>query len=162
MSGERSEEHAVVIPAEARTHQGQDAGIISRLIAALLDLATVICGLVAAYLSWSATLFLLDTRTFRFPQPSAALLFGAYFVVATCFLAAPWRVNGRSYGQHVMGLRVTTRHGDLLSLPRALLRAVLCVYFPIGLLWVVVSRRHAAVHDLLLSTVVRYDWTTWR
>jgi uncharacterized RDD family membrane protein YckC len=39
-----------------------------------------------------------------------------------------------------------------------LARALLCVVFPVGLLWVVVSRRNRAVHDIALSTAVIYDW----
>jgi uncharacterized RDD family membrane protein YckC len=77
-------------------------------------------------------------------------------------LALPWWIDGRSYGQHVMGLRVTTLDGELVRLPRAVLRALVCVGFPLGLLWVVVSRRDAALHDVLLRTTVHYDWTTWR
>lgn len=160
MTDQHPGEHASLIPAEAREHQGHAAGVVSRVIAAALDLLTVLGGLGAAYLGWSAVHFVLHTKDFTFPRPSGALLLVAYLVVAVSFLAIAWWVNGRSYGQHVMGLRVTTSHGELLSLPRALLRAGLCVCFPIGLLWVVVSRQHAAVHDLLLGTVVRYDWTT--
>ena len=41
---------------------------------------------------------------------------------------------------------------------RAVARAVLCLLFPIGLLWVVVSRRNASVQDLLVRSAVAYDW----
>ena len=83
----------------------------------------------------------------------------AYPIVAISYLTITGWVNGRSYGQHVMGLRVTTQRGDRLQFPHALMRSGVCVGFPIGLLWVVVSRRNAAVHDLLLHTRVTYDWT---
>ena len=59
-----------------------------------------------------------------------------------------------------MGLRVTTQRGGRLRFPHALMRSVVCITFPIGLFWVVVSRRNAAAHDLLLHTSVNYDWTT--
>ena len=37
--------------------------------------------------------------------------------------------------------------------------ARVCVLFPAGLLWVLVSRRNAAVHDLLTRSAVIYDWS---
>ena len=155
-------ERPSTIPAEARAHQGHEAGIVSRLIAAVLDLLVVMCVLVAAYAGWSVVLFVLRPRGFTFPLPTSTLVLVAYLVVAISSLAIPWCVVGRSYGQHVMGLRVTRQDGDLLALPRALVRAAICVGFPIGLLWAAVSRRRAAVHDLLLHTTVHYDWNTWR
>ena len=36
---------------------------------------------------------------------------------------------------------------------------VLCVVFPIGLLWCVVSEENRSVQDLLLRTSVIYDWS---
>lgn len=152
-------DRASTIPTAARVHQGHGAGIVSRLIAAGLDLVVVIFLLLAAYGSWSITLFVLDTRAFAFPRPSPLLIVIAYMFVAISYLTISWWVSGRSYGQHLLGLRVTTQRGDRLRFPRALLRAGVCVSFPVGLLWVVVSRRNAAAHDLLLHTSVSYDWT---
>jgi uncharacterized RDD family membrane protein YckC len=151
---------ASTVPTDARVPQRHGAGIVSRGIAAALDLAVVIGLLVAGYAGWSVALFILPTRTFTFPRPSAGLTLVAYLTVAIAYLAITCWVNGRSYGQHVMGLRVTTQRGDRLQFPHALMRAGVCVGFPIGLLWVVVSRRNAAVHDLLLHTRVIYDWAT--
>lgn len=41
---------------------------------------------------------------------------------------------------------------------RAGLRAVLCVMFPSGLLWVVVSPRRRPVQVVMLLSIVVYDW----
>jgi uncharacterized RDD family membrane protein YckC len=44
---------------------------------------------------------------------------------------------------------------------RAFLRALICA--TLGwelLLWIIVSRRRAGVHDLMVRTTVVYDWTT--
>jgi uncharacterized RDD family membrane protein YckC len=150
---------ASTVPAAATSSPRPGAGIVSRLMAAGIDLVVVICLLVAVYAGWCVALFVLHTRTFTFPRPSPLLTVVAYPLIAVSYLAIAGWVNGRSYGQHVMGLRVTTQRGDRLRMLRALLRAAVCVGFPIGLLWVVVSRRNAAVHDLLLRTRVTYDWT---
>ena len=74
-------------------------------------------------------------------------------------LAAGWASTGRTVGKQVAGLRVLDQTGRRLSLRRALLRAVLYVIFPAGLLWILVSRRNASVQDLLVGTGVIYDWT---
>ena len=66
---------------------------------------------------------------------------------------------GKSAIYQVAGLRVTDRSGGRLTLGRALVRAVLCLAFPAGLLWILVSRRNASVQDLLVGTVVVYDWS---
>jgi uncharacterized RDD family membrane protein YckC len=151
---------ASTLPTDARMHQSHAAGIVSRLIAAGLDLGIVICLLLAGYAAWSVGLFILHTRTFTFPRPSPVLTVVAYGIVAVSYLALTCWVNGRSYGQHVMGLRVTTQRGDRLQFPHALMRSGVCIGFPIGLLWVVMSRGNAAAHDLLLHTRVNYDSTT--
>ena len=61
-------------------------------------------------------------------------------------------------GKQLAGLRVVDRVGRRLSVWRALARAVLYVLFPIGLLWVLASRRNASAQDLVVRTVVVYDW----
>lgn len=48
--------------------------------------------------------------------------------------------------------------GERMTLPGALLRALLCTTVPIGLLWVAFSRENRSLQDLLLRTSVIYDW----
>ena len=107
-------DRASTIPTAARVHQGHGAGIVSRLIAAGLDLVVVIVLLLAAYGGWSITLFVLDTRAFTFPRPSPLLIVVAYMFVAISYLTISWWVSGRSYGTP-SGLRVTTQRGDRLG-----------------------------------------------
>jgi uncharacterized RDD family membrane protein YckC len=57
-----------------------------------------------------------------------------------------------------MGLHVVDRRGRNLRLGLALARAVFCVTFPVGLVWVAVSRENRSVQDLVLRTSVVYDW----
>lgn len=79
-------------------------------------------------------------------------------VVAPHRLAIVWGTTGRSYGSLLLGLRVRGVHGRRLGWPRAVLRAALCVVFPAGLLWVAISPRRRSVQDILLRSVVVYDW----
>jgi hypothetical protein len=65
---------------------------------------------------------------------------------------------GRTYGDNVLGLRVVSRKGARLTLGVGLLRAVLCVVFPLGLLWAAINRQSHSIQDMLLRTSVIYDW----
>ena len=69
-----------------------------------------------------------------------------------------WSISGRTYGDVVMGLRVVNFRGHRLHVVGALVRAVACAAFPIGLLWVAVSRENRSVQDMVLRTSVIYDW----
>jgi uncharacterized RDD family membrane protein YckC len=57
-----------------------------------------------------------------------------------------------------MGLRVLNRSGDSMRPVGALLRALFCVAFPFGLLWIVVSAENRSLQDVVLRTSVVYDW----
>ena len=50
------------------------------------------------------------------------------------------------------------RRGERLRWRSAAARAALCVVFPIGLYWSVVSATSRSVQDTLLRTAVVYDW----
>jgi uncharacterized RDD family membrane protein YckC len=80
-------------------------------------------------------------------------------VVLVCYLTSSWAIAGRTYGDRVLGLRVVDRLGRAPRPGRALLRAVLCAIFPLGLLWVAVRRDRMSVQDLVVRTSVIYDWT---
>ena len=146
------------VPREARPYQGRRAGLVTRLVAAVIDAVVVGLVLLAGYLGLAGLLFLARPRDFSFPdlRPIVSLTTG--FIVAVGYLTISWRISGRSYGSLVMGLRVVGRRGQGLRLGGALLRAVFCTAFPIGLLWVAVSPENRSVQDLLLRTSVLYDW----
>jgi uncharacterized RDD family membrane protein YckC len=79
-------------------------------------------------------------------------------VLAAAYLTVGWWIAGRTYGCAVMGLRVVGRDSRDLRFTPALLRAVVCVLFPLGLVWCLLDRRARAVHDLLVGSRVIYDW----
>ena len=153
------------IPREARAYQGHRAGLITRMVAAVLDAIVVAIFLVSCYLGINGFRFLLDPRGFTFSTINfgVALLMG--FIVATLYLAAGWAFNGQSYGSHVMGLRVVNYKGKRLRPVASLLRAAFCVFFPIGLLWCAGSRANRSIQDVVLRSSVVYDWrpgSSWR
>lgn len=146
------------IPKEARTYQGHRAGIVTRLTAASLDGIVVGILLIMAYLGWAGMEFLLDPLNFTFPQTNLLLSLSTGLFLAVFYLAASWRLTGRSYGCHVMGLRVVSWRGRRMAALGALLRAGFCVFFPIGLLYCVVNKENRSVQDIVLRTSVIYDW----
>ena len=137
------------IPQLARPYQGKPAGLISRFLASGVDLMIVVAVLVAMYAGWATLKFLLRPAKFQFPEPSILLIVVAGFAVLTLYLTLGWTMTGRTYGDHLMGLRVVDQAGGTLHLPRALLRALLCAVFPIGLIWTAFSTRSLSVQDLL-------------
>ena len=146
-----------VVPAQARAVQGRRAGIVSRAIADTVDCAVVLAVLAAGYVGVVVARFLWRSWAFTPPTPSFLLLLVLGAVTAVIYLTAAWATTGRSYGKHVMGLRVIGPFGRL-RLVGAFVRAVLCVVLPIGILWVAVSRHNRSLQDVVLRTSVVYDW----
>lgn len=146
------------VPREARPYQGRRAGVVTRLVAAVIDGLCVGAALLAAYLGLSGVLLLLDPRDFSFPSFHLLFSLTAVFCVSLLYLTLAWWLAGRSYGDLVMGLRVLNPWGEPLRLYGAFVRALFCLVFPVGLLWVAVSRDNRSVQDLVLRTSVVYDW----
>jgi uncharacterized RDD family membrane protein YckC len=150
--------HVDPIPREARPFQGHRAGLVTRTAAVVIDLGIVVIALGVCYLGVFALLFLLDPRNFTAPSPSPWLVYAAGCLLLIVYLTVSWMGSGRTYGNHVMGLRVVNRKGQRLHLLVSLVRAVLYVIFPIGLLWVMVSGHNRSLQDLVMRTSVIYDW----
>jgi uncharacterized RDD family membrane protein YckC len=146
------------VPREARPYQGRRAGLISRVLAAAVDVAVVVAVLLGAYAGWATLLFLVNPRGFHFPDPSLILGLAAGCVVSAGYLTVAWATTGRTLGNQVMGLRVVNRRGDRVRLLSAFLRALLYIVLPIGLFWVAVSRSNRSLADVVLRTSVIYYW----
>jgi uncharacterized RDD family membrane protein YckC len=146
------------LPAEARAYQGQRAGLVTRLVAASIDGLLVGLFLLVGYAGFAGFLFLIDPRNFSFPEMGLFLSLTSAFVVLVLYLTISWWISGRTYGCLVMGLRVVGHRGENMRLIGALVRAVFCAFFPIGLLWAAVNRESRSVQDVVLRTSVLYDW----
>ena len=146
------------VPREARPFQGQRAGLVTRLVANSVDALSVSVALLASYAGFNAVLFLMSPRNFEFATASVLLSVTTALLALIIYMTVAWSITGRTYGDHVMGLRVVGRRGDRVWPPAALVRAALCVGFPIGLLWCGVSASRRSVQDLVVRTSVIYDW----
>lgn len=146
-----------VLPSRARSFQGLRAGIASRALAAAVDVV-VVAGLgTGALFVWSL-LRSLGRRSFEFTLPGSISLFVLCELLLCLYLWFGWSSTGRTIGKQIMGLRIVDAQGRLLRPMWALLRAILCVVFPVGLLWCVVSQGNRSAQDVLLRTSVIYDW----
>lgn len=146
------------MPREARPYQGRRAGIVSRVLASAVDFVIVAAVLAAGYGAWSLVLFLWRPSRFHFPVvPNGWVLF-AGGVVLFVYLSAEWAATGRTWGDVLFGLRVVNYRGGPLRPVGAIIRAALCVVFPIGIFWVAVSPANRSVADVILRTSVVYDW----
>ncbi|MCC3317231.1 RDD family protein [Nocardia africana] len=134
------------------------AGIVTRSIASGVDVAVVLALVAASYLCLAFARLLFSPQDFTWPDAGAVMSTGVFIVVSMLYLTGCWAVSGRTVGAVMMGLRVVTRGGELIGWPRALVRAVLCVMFAVGLFWVVVDPRRYSLQDIVLRTMVVYDW----
>ncbi|MGH8869146.1 MAG: RDD family protein [Actinomycetes bacterium] len=147
------------VPREARPYQGRRAGVVSRLLASAVDGLVAVAMTAAVYGLYVGVEFLRHPARFTPPHLSSSALAVVAGALLTVYLAQSWATTGRSYGGHLLGLRVLDRHGHRLGAGLALVRALFCVLLPIGLLWSVVSRANRSVQDVVLRTSVVYDWT---
>ena len=132
------------------------AGVVSRGVAAVIDLIIVAIVLGAIYLGLLLSRLMFHPTAFRVPTTSAIFSTAVLFVVAVGYLTACWAVSGCTVGSVTMGLRVTGRRGGRVSPAVALLRAVAYVLLPVGLLWVAVDRRRRSLQDIAFGTRVVY------
>jgi uncharacterized RDD family membrane protein YckC len=133
------------------------AGVVTRLIAAVVDAVAVALLTVALDLAAAGARFVWSPVRFRWPQPDPGTAIVVLLAVAVLYLTVAWALTGRSYGDRLIGLRVLSRRGELLGWPRALLRAAFCVVFPVGLLWSGISRTRSSLQDVVVRSVVVYD-----
>ena len=132
------------------------AGIVSRGTAAVVDLGVLLVLIGLIYVGLVLTRLALNPSAFTFPNISALFSTSITFVVAVLYLAVCWAVSGCTAGAVVMGLRVTDRRGERMPPVRALLRAVACVVFPVGLAWVAFDSQRRSLQDLVLRSRVVY------
>jgi uncharacterized RDD family membrane protein YckC len=139
--------------------QGDRAGLVSRVAAAAIDIVVVGLFTSAVYLAAAGLIFAWDPRGFRFPRPELAVTLLAYFFLAVVYLGIGWSASGRTIGNQLAGLRVMDVAGARVRPLVAYVRGLLYVIFPAGLLWCAFSRHNLSLQDIVLRTMVVYDWS---
>lgn len=145
------------VPESARGSQGQRAGLFTRGIAAVIDVAVTLLVMVAAWLGVALFLWALPPVG-PVDMPSAWWFVGLGILLLWLSWTTAYATTGRSFGALVMGIRVVNRRGHSMSWPMAGVRALANMAFPIGLLWVIPSAQNRSVQDLVLRSNVIYAW----
>jgi uncharacterized RDD family membrane protein YckC len=154
-------EHATpdyAVPENAREFQGERAGFATRLLASVIDVALVALLMMGLWLAIEI-LQLIFTPGVDVQPPRAATLVVWGYIFTTLYWTVAWATSGRSFGAWAMGVRVVNRKGERVRWPIALARAAFSVGFPVGLAWALVSKRNRSVQDVVLRTIVIYDWS---
>jgi uncharacterized RDD family membrane protein YckC len=144
---------AAVSGPPATTH----AGVVTRVLAASVDLAAVVLATVMVDLAAAGVRFAWAPAAFEWPKPGPLGSVTAVLAIAVVYLAVAWATTGRTYGERLLGLRTLTTRYALLGWTRSVLRAVACVLLPVGLLWCGVSATRRSLQDIVFRTVVVYD-----
>ncbi len=131
---------------------------MSRLTADAIDGFVAVLTVAGIYFGVALVKFIWRPRRFSWPETGNLQLGLLWFLVLVLYLTIAWATTGRSAGKRIVGLRVVNHHGAGVGVPTAFLRALLCVAFPIGLLWAIVSLQNRSLQDLVLRTSVLYDW----
>ncbi len=134
-----------------------NAGIVSRGLAALVDMLVVLVTMGLLYLGLALTTLMVNPTSFRFPAPNLIFSTAVTAAVSVLYLTACWTLSGRTVGAILLGIRVVGRRAERLGVAVAIVRAVACVLFPIGLLWVAVDRQRRSIQDIVLGSGVIYD-----
>ena len=146
------------IPEDAREFQGERAGFATRFLASVIDVGLVAVLMMGIWLAIEI-LQLIFTPGVNVEPPRAGTLVLWGYIFTTLYWTASWSTSGRSIGAWVMGVRVVNRKGERVHLPIAFARAAFSVAFPIGLGWAIISLRNRSVQDVVLRTIVIYDWS---
>jgi uncharacterized RDD family membrane protein YckC len=146
-----------VTPSESAPDGERAAGIITRGMAAVIDLLVVLLIMSALYGGLVLMRLVYSPTAFSLPSLNAVFSTLVTFVVAVLYLTGCWTVSGSTAGAVTMGLRVVGRRSQRVRLPVALLRAIGCVLFPIGLLWVVMDPQRRSLQDIVFRTRVVYS-----
>jgi len=133
------------------------AGIVTRILAALIDGVVVAALTGAVFGAVVAGMFVVNPVSFRWPHGLLAEASLVTVGVAIGYLTVGWATAGRTVGGAVLGVRVVANGGGRIGWTRSACRALLCVLVPLGLLWVAVSARRRSVQDLVVRSTVLYD-----
>jgi uncharacterized RDD family membrane protein YckC len=150
--------HRVIRRSEAQALQGGRAGFVSRVAANAVDFVVIEVIYVAILLGIAVVRFLVTRKDFSVVAPDVWVTVLGQWLIIVVYFGTNWSSTGRTIGKSVLGLKVERTNGGPLAPWRAFLRAAICASLWASLLWIFVSRRNAAVHDIVAGTQVVYDW----
>lgn len=153
--------HRYVQPNRDIQLQDEPAGMISRLLAYLVDVFMI--GLIYGL---GLALFELAVETVTGaafdPADNGALVAVSLVVWIFLYYVPGWAISGRTFGMTVLGVKVRPARGGYMDGRRAFIRVpALFLSFLLagaGLLLGVFQRRNRCLHDFIAGTEVVYSW----
>lgn len=133
------------------------AGLVSRTTAYVVDAVIVVFGISGAIAVMGVVAMVAGAAARDIAEAAASTYVFFLPAVLAIYCAVFWVLAGRTPGMALLGLRVERSDGRPVRWFAAFVRAVLLAVFPIGALWLLVDRRHQAVHDKVAGTVVVRD-----
>jgi uncharacterized RDD family membrane protein YckC len=148
------------MPTDRRQVSGHYAGAVTRLLAHAVDIAIswvlLLVGLAAIDYTL-ATILRIDTSD---PSGLWRVVLGPVWFFLYWWVSIA--VAGKTPGKALLGLRVLRRDGTVLSGSRAAVRALALplsyLLFGIGFSGILLGRERRALHDVIASSTVVYDW----
>lgn len=132
------------------------AGVVSRLLALVVDLLVVVLIDVVLVVG-VAVIRALFTQHLEVEVPPPPWGHIASLLLLVVYMAHGWALGGRTLGMILLGLRAVREDGGDIKLLRAIVRALTYLVFPPGILWAAVSAKNASLQDLIVDTAVVYD-----
>jgi uncharacterized RDD family membrane protein YckC len=143
------------------TAQGHYAGVVSRFLAFMLDLAaaSAMFALALATVSYVATILTGNQIHWSRQDIVVAVIYVAWLFL---YFGYSWAASGRTFGMAVLGVQVVRADGGTLDSWRGVLRALAFplsfLFFGLGFLGILVQRERRALHDLIAGSAVVYAW----
>ncbi|NMO52250.1 RDD family protein [Actinoplanes sp. TBRC 11911] len=133
------------------------AGIVSRSVAYVVDALIVVFGVSGGIAVMGVVAMVAGAAARDIAQAAASAYVFFLPAVLAVYCAVFWLLAGRTPGMALLGVRVMRSDGRPVGWLGAFVRGILLALFPIGSLWLLVDRRHQAVHDKVVRTVVVRD-----
>lgn len=152
---------ANVEPTRDINQQGSFAGPVTRAAAYAVDAATVagVFSMASAAVVWMLGVFVGHTVDVT---DSNLLVVIVFWMWAFIYYWLPWATSGKTFGMALVGIQVVRGDGTPLPPGRAAVRTLVLpisiVLLGLGLVGIVVGKRHRALHDVAADSVVVYAW----
>lgn len=154
--------------------QGQYAGIVTRGIALMIDLAIITTSILLFAWGYNTALDFLRIPTTCTTADEMGFLYFGICLGATAIqwtveiLLAPvyyiffWTLGGQTPGKALMGVRIVRLDGQTMTIGRSVRRLIgygVCIAsLGLGFAWAVIDDRRQGWDDKLAGTVVLYSW----
>ena len=141
--------------------EGHYAGIVTRFVAFVIDVITIVVlfalgGLVLEYV---LTVMLREPVQLSEARIVSIVALGVW---AFLYFAHPLAVSGRTFGMAVVGVRVVRADGSDLGTRRAVVRVLALplsfLLLCFGILLIALRADRRALHDLIAGSAVVYAW----